>query len=278
MRQVWRVGLDLLLEAIRRRWFLALFAFVTLALVLVGQALQVQVVDGAIAGSTLFGEVLFDDIFLADRVLGPVYLATAYLGFFVGIPVLAVACCDFAPELMAPGRIEHLLSLPVARWQVVAGTYLGVVTLAAATTLYASAGLTVLLGLKTGLWNGRLVLASMVGWVGFCALYAPMLAAAIVVRSAALSAATGFVTLVFGVMSSVREQIIPSLEPGLGRFVFRWAVMPFPRLGTLARASAHLASGQTVPADHLGRLVGGALIFSAALLALSAYQFERKDF
>ncbi len=278
MRQLLRIAFDLLLEAARRKWFLALFGGITLVLVVLGFSLQLDVVDGAIAGSKLFGSIFLKDIVSTHRVLGALYMGTAYVSFYGGACFLAVACSDFAPELLAPGRIEHLLSLPVARWQLLFGTFLGVVTLAALGTLYGAAGLTVLLGVKTGVWDGQLLVGSAVGWVGFCALYAVMLTSNFFARSAALSGALGITTLILGIIASFRESISVAMNPGLGRTLFSWVMLPIPRLGTLAILSADLAASEPVDGDMLARLLAGCFIFSAALLSVAAWRFENKDF
>lgn len=278
MRQLVRVALDLLIEASRRRWFLGLFGAITLVLLVLGLSLELDVVDGAIAGSRLFGEVLFEDVLTVNRVLGPLYLAAAYVGFYGGAFFLALACSDFAPELLAPGRIEHLLALPVARWQLLFGTWLGVVLLAAAGTAYGAVGLTVLMGIKAGAWTSHLLAGAAVGWVGFCALYSAMLTAALFVRSAAVSGAAGVLTLVLGVLASFRESIAAVMEPGLGRGAFQWAMLPIPRLASLATTAARLAAEQPVEAETVALLLGGCLLFSAALLSVAAWRFEQKDF
>ena len=278
MTQLFRVAIDLLLEAARRKWFLALFGAITLVLVILGFSLELEVVDGAIAGSKLFGSFMSRSIVSANKVLSSVYLGTAYAGFYGGALFLALACSDFAPELLAPGRIEHLLSLPVSRWQLLFGTFLGVVVLAAASTLYGAAGLTVLLGVKTGIWDARLLLGSAVGWVGFCAIYAVMLTTTFFVRSAALSGAAGVVTVILGVLASYRESISVAMTPGVGRSVFAWAMLPIPRLGTLATVAAQLAGDEVIQPGVVGRLLGGCVIFTVALLSVAAFRFERRDF
>lgn len=278
MRPLFRVALDLLIEAARRKWFLALFGAITLVLLVLGFSLQLDVVDGAIAGSKLFGNLLFDDIVSTGRAMNAVYLGVAYAGFYGGAFFLAVACADFAPELLAPGRIEHLLSLPVSRWQLLFGTFVGVVLLALLGVLYGAGGLTVLLGVKTGAWNWSLVVGGLIGWCGFCALYAVMLSVNFFVRSAALSGALGVVTLIGGVFASFRESIAVTLEPGLGRELFKVVMLPFPRFATLATVSARLAASQPIEVDTLLRLLAGCFIFSAALLSLATWRFERRDF
>ena len=278
MRQLLRVAFDLLLEAARRKWFLALFGAITLVLLTLGFSLQLDVVDGAIAGSKLFGSLLFDDILSANQVMAGLYKVTAYGSFYGGAFFLAIACSDFAPELLAPGRIEHLLSLPISRWQLLFGTYLGVIALAALGVAYGAGGLTLLLGVKTGVWNAKLLVGSGVGWVGFCALYAVMLTSNFFVRSAALSGALGVTTLILGVVASFRESIAVAMNVGLGRELFSWAMLPIPRLGTLATVSARLAASEPLESELVARLLAGCFIFSAALLSIAAWRFERKDF
>jgi Cu-processing system permease protein len=278
MNQVIRVAIDLLLEAARRKWFLALFGGITAVLVLLGACLELDVVDGTIAGSKLFGAVFSQDIVSTKRALGGVYVATAYLGFYGGALFLSLSCSDFATELLAPGRIEHLLSLPIARWQLLFGTFLGVISLALLGALYGAGGITLLLGSKTGEWNFTLLWGAGVGWVGFVAMYAVMLTSAFFVRSAALSGALGVTTLVAGIFASFRESISVAMKPGVGRVLFSWLMLPFPRLGTLATVSARLAADEPFDGSVVAGLLAGCFIFSAALLSIAAFRFERRDF
>ena len=152
------------------------------------------------------------------------------------------------------------------------------VSLAGLGTLYGSVGLTVLLGLKSGLWSWGLVLGSGVGWVGFVAIYAAMLAISFFVRSTVASSATGIITLVLGILSSHRESVAATMNPGLGRWAFRALVMGVPRFDTLAWASANIAMGTPVDRPVLGKLLLACVIFSGAALSLATWKFERKDF
>lgn len=278
MKQLFRVAFDLLLEAARRRWFLALFGAITLVLLVLGLSLQLEVIDGAIAGSQLFGSMLSHDIVSANQVMTGLYRATAYASFYGGSFFLAIACSDFATDLLAPGRIEHLLSLPISRWQLLFGTYVGVITLAALAVLYGAGGLSILLGVKTGIWNARLLMGSGVGWVGFCSIYAVMLTVNFFVRSAAMSGAFGVLTLILGVVASFRESIAVAMNEGFGKLLFSWAMLPLPRLGTLATVSAKLAASEPIEVELLTRLLAGCLIFSTAILSIAAWRFQEKDF
>ena len=99
-------------------------------LLLLVTSLRLEVVDGALAATRLFGQPLVHDIQSADVALRPVFLAASQLVFWGGLAFGVLSCADFAPALLSPGRIEHLLSLPVRRWELLAGTFLGVLVLA----------------------------------------------------------------------------------------------------------------------------------------------------
>jgi hypothetical protein len=105
-----------------------------------------------------------------------------------------------------------------------------------------------------------------------------MLSANLFVRSAALSGALGILTVILGVVASHREAISAALEPGLGRALFGWLVLPLPRLGTLATVSAKLAASAPIDGAALARLLGGCFLFSGALLAVAAWRFDHKEF
>ena len=158
------------------------------------------------------------------------------------------------------------------------GTWLGGVTVAILATLYGALGLVVLLGVKTGLWNLRMLFGALIGVAVFATVYAGMMLAAVLVRSAAFSAATGLALTALGIVSSNRVAIAKAIDPGLGRRLFEWAMVPMPKLGTLAVRAAFLSGHHALDHAELWRLLGGAGLFAAGVLALSLFLFERKDF
>ncbi|WP_437661868.1 hypothetical protein [Sorangium sp. So ce1182] len=278
MKTVLAIALDLLREASSRRWFLALGAGITLLLGVVGLTLRMDVVDGALAATRLFGQVVRTDITSVDVALRPVFRAAAYVIFYGGLAFGVVACADFAPSLLAPGRIEHLLALPVQRWELLAGTFLGVLGLALAGALYGAGGLTLLLAVKTGVWTLRPVLAALLASVTFAALYGSMLAAAVFARSAALSAATGGVLFVTGIVAGYRDRLATFFEPGAPRALFRAVTALLPRVSTLANTSADLAASAPVEALDLASQLAGIAVFGLAAVAFGIWGFEQKDF
>jgi hypothetical protein len=277
-RAVFAVAGDLLREAASRKWFLAFGGAITLALATLGFSLRLDVLDGALAATRFFGKDLQGSIMSVDVFLRPIYQATAYLIFYGGSAFGILACADFAPSLLSPGRIEHLLSLPVRRWELLLGTFFGVLTIALCGALYGAGGLVLILGIKSGYWTARPLIAAVLGGLSFAGIYAAMLTVALFVRSAALSAAAGGLLFLGGVIASYRQKIAPLFEPGLGRMGFKAATALLPRVSALADTAAQIAAEGKFDHPALSSLLGGLALFAAAVLTLAIWRFEHKDF
>ena len=269
---------DLLREAGARKWFLGLAVAITLLLLALLGGLRLEVVDGALAATRLFGKALFTPIRAADIALRPVFIAASYLIFYGGMAFGLIACSDFAPALLSPGRIEHLLALPVRRWELLAGTFLGVLLLGLLGATYGAGGLLVILGFKTGVWTWHPLLAAALAAVGFATVYAGMLAAAVFVRSAAVSAAVGALLLVSGILAGNRRALLTTMSEGPGQLVFAAWTRVMPPLSTLAETAADVAAGSPVAVGQVGTVVGECALFTAGALAVAVWRFEQRDF
>lgn len=278
MRGVLGIAGYVLREAASRKFILAFLVGITGVLLTLSLSLRIEVVDGALAASRLFGEVLDTDIRAVDVALKPVFMAAAALVFYGGILFGIVSCSDFAPSLLSPGRIEHLLALPLRRWHILAGTFLGVMTLAVCGALYGSVGLVLIFGVKTGFWTVGPVVSALLACVSFAAVYAVMLTTATLVRSAALCAALGGLTLVAGILAGYRTKLAPFLEEGLSRESFQAVTLVLPRLSSLAQVSMDLASSTPLGVQSLTMLLVGVLVFGLGVLSLGFWWFEGRDY
>jgi ABC-type transport system involved in multi-copper enzyme maturation permease subunit len=269
---------DLLREAASRKWFLGLALAITALLGVIGFSLELEVVDGALAGTRLFGSVFDGSIRSADVALRPLFAAASGLIFFGGTVFMILACSDFAPRLLAPGRIEHLLALPVRRWELLLGTWLGVVALGLLSAAYGAGGLALILGVKTGVWTLAPLLAALLAVANFAAIYSAMLAAATFVRSAALCAAAGGLLYALGIVAGFRADIAPLFSEGAGRRAFEWATLLIPRVSELGRTAIALSASEPVDLAALGSLLAGFGVFALGALAVACWRFEEKDF
>jgi ABC-type transport system involved in multi-copper enzyme maturation permease subunit len=265
-------------EAASRKFILAFLVGITLVLTVLALSLKIEVLDGALAATRLFGEVMDMSIRSVDVALRPVFRACAYVVFYGGILFGIVACSDFAPSLLSPGRIEHLLALPLQRWHILAGTFLGVMTLAVGGAMYGAGGLLLIIGVKTGYWTAGPLIAALLACVSFAAVYAVMLTSATLVRSAALCAAVGGIVLVAGILAGLRTTIAPLFEEGVSRSIFNGVTLVLPRLSTLATAGADLSASMPLGVKSLAMLLAGVGVFGLGALAVAFWRFEGRDY
>jgi Cu-processing system permease protein len=272
------VARDLLREARARKWILALFGATTALLLTILLGLRLEVIDGALAATRLFGGVLGGTIQAADVALRPLFHGAASLVFYGGIAFGILACADFAPALLAPGRIEHLLSLPLRRAELLLGTFLGVEALVLCGATYGGLGITLIIWAKTGVFGCAPLLAAVLAASAFSAIYALMVASAVAVRSAALSAAAGGLLYLLGIVASFRRSLGPLFSPGSPRSIFLALTSPIPQFATLAEQAGRLADGKGLDLAALAVQLGATALFAAALLSFGIGLLERKDF
>jgi Cu-processing system permease protein len=278
VRVALHVAMDILREAASRKWFLALGIAITAVLVFLAFALRMDVVDGALAATRFFGSSMHTDIQSADVAMRPVFKAVAWVVFYGGLLFGILSCADFGPSLLSPGRIEHLLSLPVRRWELLLGTFLGVVALGTLGSLYGAGGVALLLGVKTGVWTARPIAAALIASVAFAGIYGPMLTSALFARSPALSAATGVVLYILGIVAGYRVELADLFGEGAARAIFQAVTVPLPHLKQLADLAVDIAGSAKIDAASLGRSLLGVLLFGFASLMVGMWRFEKKDF
>ena len=279
MHGAWCVLTDVIREAVARRWVLGLWVVTTLVLAIIAFGIRLEVVDGALSAAKLFGlsRAHKVDIQSIDVALRPAFQAASYLVFYVGLPLSVLAFADFAPRLMAPGRIEHLLSLPLNRASLLGGTFLGVWIIALGLALYATGGFTLILGLKTGVYEPRLMLAGLMAWLVFGATYGGMITATVMMRSATASSLTGFALLVLGIAASYQYELAPVFSSEWAAAFVGLVLSPIPPVADLAADAAAL-TGHLIGDPAATRRLAATSAFAAAMLAIGVWQFERKDY
>lgn len=269
---------DLLREAAARKWIIALFIAVTGVLVTTMLALRLDVVDGALAATEFFGKTMNSKIKSVDVALRPLFEAVSYTVFYGGIMLGILLCSGFAPSLLSEGRIEHLLSLPVRRIELLAGTLLGVLILSLIGCLYGTVGLTLILGVKTAYWTSNLIVAGLFAIASFSTIYAAMLTSALFVRSASFTTVVGACLFILGIVAGHRNEMSGLFEPGVSRTLFEWINAPLPRISQIGLLAGNVARAAEIDWGLLVRLLLSQTVFGAALFVFGVWLFERKEF
>ncbi|MCP4502547.1 MAG: ABC transporter permease [Deltaproteobacteria bacterium] len=283
---LFNVAFDVLRELLARKFILAAGIFVSIGMLGLIVTLDLDVVDGAISSARIFGlgGALSEGVD-ADAALGTVFKAFTYVVFYVGLLFGVVSTADIAAKMLSPGRVELYLSLPVRRVELVVGTYLGVMLIATLGTAFTVGGVSLILFLKAELVTFAPLAGAACAIIGFSALYGVMLLSTTLVRSSALAAGVGLMTFLAGVITSNREGFL-SFFSGIPQSVIEVLIAPLPRfmslaeLGARAQASASAAETTVKAADALqaGPIIGGTLIFAAAMVGLATFVVSSKDY
>lgn len=279
-RNVMNVSLDVLREAIASKYLIVLFGLIFIGLGGLAFSLDLEVVNGAIAAGKLFGGTFTAKgrTMGAGEFLGPVLSGLSYAVFYGGLLFLIVAVADIAPKMLAPGRVELLLALPLRRTELVVGIYLGVVLIAALASALAIGGASLVLFVKVELVTPAPLMGALCAMVGFMTVYGVMLAVTSVARSAALSAGAALLVYIAGAATSNRGFVLSLIRNGFTREVAAVFMGPLPRMATLADTGADVALKKAVDWSVALPVLGGCMAFGLFFVVLACIAVNVKDY
>jgi Cu-processing system permease protein len=275
---VLHVARDVVREAFASKLMILLFLAIGAFLLLLTFSLDLDVVDGALAGSRLFGKAAGNSIVPVEVFLRPAFQALAWLTFYVGLLFGIVVTADIAPRLLQPGRVELLLALPVRRFELVLGIFVGVAALCAVATFVSTGGVSLVLFVKAKTFTLAPVVGAAMALIAFCSVYAVMLAAGAIVRSAAVSAAVGLFVYVLGVASGAKNTLLMWTTNTLVRGAIDVVLTPVPNLQALADVGAGVAAGEKVAMAAVLPVVGGTFAFAGFAVLVACAVVQSKDY
>ncbi len=248
-------------------------------LVLLGTALAISV-NSTADGETLmlFGQQASPPVPL-DEILRVVQQMQAGLagGLFTGITLFGIfAVAGVIPDMLERGTVDLYLSKPIARWQLLLGKYLGSVLAIALNILYFLGGTVLVFGLKCGLWDGMLVLTSLLMTFMFAALYAMVVFIGVLTQSTATSIILTYLYLfIIGGILHNREASVYLLSDNLVyRGVIDGLFYLFPQISAMQENAAKMLLGAEMDwKPFVQSALSGLVFFLGGALLL-----KRKDF
>jgi ABC-type transport system involved in multi-copper enzyme maturation permease subunit len=266
-----------------KRIVLGLFLISSLVLLIITFALNLDVVEGSLEGLRLFGEEASPDPeqggpsggqLSLSRVVIAVESIVAGAAYWVGILLALFASSGLFADLQAPGRVELMLSKPIGRLQVLVGHVLGVWAAISALTLYLMGGTWLIMSLKSGVWNPRFLVSTLLVIGMFAVMYGAVMLMNVWTGSTALTLIVAYGLIFVSLVLAGAGEIAPFLGP-VGEPVF-WGlyhVLPnFTEVTTLVTA---LAKDQPVSSWYP---LLSSLLFGAAAYGLTGLLFVRRDF
>lgn len=271
-------------EAAARFTLVAYAALSTLFIGLFAIAVNLDVVDGALAGAKLFGRELQmgpKTVDLDKLVLG---FESGFSGFlYVVATFLAVfATAHLVPRLQEKGTIDLYLSRPVGRVPLLLSRYAGGLLLAGLNVAYLIGAMGILIRWKTGVVHPRFFLGGAIILFTIATLMAFAFLVGVATSSTAVSIMATFAVFFVAVILSGHTHIEAALSAEWAASLVRGLYWALPKTGQLAQVTVDFVSygelaRRTRDIDHLA-VFGSTGLFGLASLALSAFLFRRKDF
>ena len=282
MRPLFGLVLITFRELWARKIVLGLFIVSSLVLLAVTFALNLDVVEGSLAGIRLFGqEAAPEDVGGEDappltlsRVVIAVESVVAGVAYWIGILLALFASASLFPDLQSDGRVELLLSKPIGRLNVLFGHMLGVWSAIGLLAVYLLGGVWVIMSLKTGVWNPRFLLSLLLVVGMFAVMYAAVMLMGVWTESTALGLIVSYGLIFVSMVLAAADQIGPTLGP-VGSPVFWGLYHALPNFTEVTQIVSTLAEGETVSSWYP---FVSSLLFGGAAYAVTGYWFVRRDF
>jgi ABC-type transport system involved in multi-copper enzyme maturation permease subunit len=271
---VWIALVSDTFQEARARWlFWGLFGLSTLLLLIFLFVLKIDLVQGAISIMGFAGTAQ------AVSVRAFVLRSYSFISIFLYIwgTLLAIfASSGLIPSVLEPGRIALLLSKPVSRPVLLLGRYLGNVIVVALNHIYLVAGIWIIIGLKTHMWEARFLLAIPTCLFMFAVLLCVVTFIGVATESAALAVMISAALMVVSAILAQRQIVVRLLSSEWSRDLWRglyWMVPKFYDVATVMM--------QTIvfyrQLDWATPLWTSAA-FAIAVLSGALYLFAKRDF
>src|SRR5215210_5517294 len=150
---------DVMREAAARWTLIAYFFLSTIFIIIFASAINLDIVDGALAGAKLFGkEVDMRDSMSIEKLV---------LGFETGFSVFLYFLCTFlaifatahlVPRMQEKGTIDLYLSRPVSRMKLLLSRYIAGLILAGSNVVYLMGSIWLIVWYKTGVANPKFLI------------------------------------------------------------------------------------------------------------------------
>jgi ABC-type transport system involved in multi-copper enzyme maturation permease subunit len=271
-------------EAAARWVLIAYFTLSSLFIVIFALGVNLDVVNGALAGARLFGQsvdVGGRSIEIDRLVLGFESGFSAFL-YLVGTFLALFATAHLVPRLQEKGTIDLHLSRPVGRVALLLSRYAGGLLLAAANLLYLIGSMWLIVVWKTHVFHPRFLLSGLVILFAVATLLAFAFLIGVITSSTGVSLMTTYAVFFLSAILVARERIAAAVSTETAARIVKGLYWILPKTAELGQATVALVAGKETPerlADvHYLAVYGSTAVFGAAALALSAFLFSRKDF
>ena len=265
---------DTFREALARKVFWGLFGLSTALILFFLFIMRIDVVEGARATVSLFGQPS-GKATEVSKLVRQVHAGMASFLYSAAMFLAVFASAGLVPTIFEAGRIELLLSKPVARYHILLGRYLGNLLVVTLNICYLVAGVWLIFGWKTGVWNKSFLNAILTSAFMFAVLLSAIILVSVLSESAALAIMIAFGLMVVSPILAQHEIMVKLLSSEWSRQVWKGLYYALPKVFDVGKMNMDLVMGR--PVGSLAPLWSSAA-FAVVMLGAGVYSFSKRNF
>ena len=265
---------DTFREAFARKVFWGFYGLSTLMILFFLLIMRIDVVEGATASISLFGATI-NNRFDVNEILRNVYGAIATFLYTFGLFLAVFVSGGLTPSLLEPGRIELVLSKPVARWQILLGRYVGILLVVGVNIAYLVLGVWLILSTKTGVWNPVFLSTIGISLFIFAVMLTVVMLIGVLWDSTAVAIMVAVALMFISPILAQEKVAVKLLSSEWSRWLWKALYHSLPKIHDLGVMQLDLVRHQRV-GDLLP--VWTSLAFGLVILGTALWRFERRDF
>ncbi len=258
----------------RARWlFGGLFALSTLLIAIFLFVLKIDLVQGAIS---IMGIESTKAPLNVQRFVRTSYWVVAMFLYLWGTLLAIFASSGLIPSVLEAGRISLLLSKPITRPVLLLGRYLGNLFVIAINDVYLIGGVWLIIGLKTGIWEKRFLLAIPDSLFVFGVLLCVVVLIGVLSESGALSVMVSVALVLISAILAQTSFMMRVLNPGWSRHLWMTLYWIVPKVYDIATCMR-----QAIMFDRnvdWWTPVWTSAAFGVVVLSSAVYAFRKRDF
>jgi ABC-type transport system involved in multi-copper enzyme maturation permease subunit len=258
----------------RARWlFWGLFGLSTLLIVIFLFVLKIDLVAGAVSIMGIQGTSSRLDV---QRFVTKSYGFVSVFLYIWGTFLAIFASSGLIPSVLEAGRISLLLSKPITRPMLLLGRYAGNLLVVAANHIYLICCIWIIIGLKTGIWEARFLLAIPGSLFMFAVLLTVVVLIGVISESAALAVMVSVALMLVSTILAQHQIVVKLLSSEWSRQLWMAIYWIVPKVYGLANAM-----NQVIVLDHDADWwtpLWSSAIFGVVVLGSAIRIFQRRDF
>ncbi len=274
---------DVMREAAARWTLIAYFFLSTIFLIIFASAINLDIVDGALAGAQLFGK----DVQVRDTMS----IEKLVLGFESGFSAVLYFLCTFmaifatahlVPRMQEKGTIDLYLARPVSRTKLLLMRYVAGLLLAATNLVYLLGSIWLIVMWKTGVVHPRFFLAGAIILFVIATLLAFAFLVGVITSSTAVSIMTTYGMFFFALMLVAHDRIAAAVSKEWQAWLINTLYWVIPKTAELGQAVVAFVAADKAP-ERLSRVLTlspflTTAAFAVSCLILASWLFNRKEF